>query len=42
MAGGVKASVRIAAVVDEGVLVIAASGSILMMWEGNGMGDRIA
>jgi len=38
----VEASVRIAAVVDEGVLVIGASGNIRMMLEGNGMGDRIA
>ena len=42
MVGDVEASVRIAAVVDEGVLVIGASGSIQMMWEGSGKGDRIA
>ena len=42
MTGGVEASVRIAAVVDEEVLVIAASGSIQMMWVGSETGDRIA
>ena len=41
MAGDVEALVGIA-VVDEGVLVIEACGSIQMMWEGNGMGDHIA
>jgi len=42
MAGDVEAWVGIADVVDEGVLVIGASGSIQMMWEGSGKGDRIA
>jgi hypothetical protein len=38
----VEALVGIAAVVDEGVLVVGASGSIQMMWGGSVMGDRIA
>lgn len=42
MVGDGEALVGIAVVVDEGVLVIGASGSIPMMWEGNGMGDHIA
>jgi hypothetical protein len=42
MAGDVEALVGIAAVVDEGVLVVGASGSIQMMWGGSVMGDRIA
>ena len=42
MAGDGEALVGIAAVVDEGVLVIEASESIQMMWEGNGMEDHIA
>jgi hypothetical protein len=41
MAGDGEALVGIA-LVDEWVLVIGASGSIQMMWDGNGMGDRIA
>ena len=42
MEGDVEAWVGIADVVDEGVLVIGASGSIQMMWVGSETGDRIA